>query len=337
MLSAWRGGIWFLSGFRAFSRTGFAQNQKKFEGSDLEVDISEKVFLITGANSGLGFATAHAIALRGGTVYMLCRNQERGEKAREEIIEQTGNDRVHLQIIDVSSRSSIANFVTNWMESGERCDVLVNNAGVMPSDRQTTEDGIELTFATNTLGTFLLTNLMMPVLEDSAPSRVVIVSSGGALTQKMDLSDVQFEKGSFDGTLAYAQTKREQIYLGELFEEKYGDRGVSFFSMHPGWADTPGVASSMPSFYDKMKDSLRSPEEGADTIVWLSIAEKLENKLYGGKFFFDRAEADSHLPLCCTSSSKKEISQLWDICCDLSGWKGLESNENWCEEHYGED
>src|SRR5581483_6823603 len=118
------------------------------------------------------------------------------------------------------------------------------NAGVMTERRELSADGIELTFATNVLGPFLLTNLLIPLLEESAPARIVNVSSGGMYTQKLGVDDLQSDRGQFDGSKVYARTKRAEVILTELWAEQLAGAGVVVHAMHPGWADTPGVRSS---------------------------------------------------------------------------------------------
>jgi len=352
MASIWRAGIWFMYGWKNFGKSGFQKNSATFKDDDLSSNISDKTFLITGANSGLGYATALKIATLGGRVVLLCRNKERGLEARDSIVEQTKNNNVELRILDISNTQSIVDFVHSYKEEDLPAHVLVNNAGVMLPKREDTETGLEKTFATNTLGTFMLTNLMLPILQKSAeacgsPARVITVSSGGMLTQKMDVGDFQFAK-SYEGTTAYAQTKRHQAYLNEIWAEKYSkDKHVNFYCMHPGWADTPGVQTSMPSFYDKLKDNLRTDAEGADTIIWLAVApdsaiasavassngsssgassESSESDsanyspdaLGSGLFFFDRAVARSHLIAAGTQSSKEDIETLWNYCLEHS-------------------
>ena len=152
--------------------------------------------------------------------------------------------------------------------------MLVNNAGALPSERTLSVDGIELTFATNVLGPFLLTNLLIPLLKKSTPARIVNVSSGGMYTQRIHLDDLQMAHEEFDGATAYARTKRAQVILTELWAERLQGTGVVAHAMHPGWADTPGMKSSLPRFYGATKRLLRTPQEGADTIVWLGAAAR---------------------------------------------------------------
>ncbi|XP_060793209.1 dehydrogenase/reductase SDR family member 12 isoform X5 [Neoarius graeffei] len=185
--------------------------------------------------------------------------------------------------------------------------VLINNAGCMVNQREVTEDGLEKNFATNTLGTFILTTALIPVLKKSQDPRVITVSSGGMLVQKLSLDDLQFEKGTFDGTMAYAQNKRQQVIMTEVWARQHKE--IHFSSMHPGWADTPAVQSSMPDFHARMKHKLRTEAQGADTVVWLSISDAAL-KHPSGLFFQDRTPVATHLPLAFTRSCSSEEDEL---------------------------
>ena len=282
------------TGATNFGASGYARHSKNFRPEDFPADLKGKSIIVTGANSGLGLSTTKQLARMGATVIMACRNLEKSEPVRQQIVEETGNDSVELLALDVSDMDHIRRFASEFAASGRPLHVLINNAGVMINKRQEKADGTELTFATNTLGTFLLTQLLLPVLhrtavETGSNTRVVIVSSGGMLTQKMDAQDWDTKKKSYDGTVVYAQTKRHQMYLTELWAEKYSDAlKVNFYCMHPGWADTPGVQTSMPSFHDRFQNSLRSSDEGADTISWLAAANHPSINEKTGLYYFDR-------------------------------------------------
>lgn len=305
-----------MKGLREYTKGGYASACKNFDPTDLDVSISDRSYMITGANSGLGKATALALAKKGGTVHLVCRNKGRGEEAKTEIVETTGNQNVHLHELDTSKPRDIYQFAKSFQDSGQSLDVLINNAGCMINTRELTEDGIEKNFATNTLGTHILTTALIPVLSKSSKPRVIIVSSGGMLTQSLNINDLQFEKMKpFDGTVAYAQNKRQQIVMTEQYAEKYSN--IHFFSMHPGWADTPAVQSSMPQFYEKMKTRLRTVEEGADTIIWLAMADS-PLKLKSGSFFQDRKVVSTHLPLAWTKSTPQQDQSLMTQLDDLA-------------------
>jgi NAD(P)-dependent dehydrogenase (short-subunit alcohol dehydrogenase family) len=141
-------------------------------------EMKEKICIITGSNSGIGKETAVSLAAMGATVVMVVRDQERGEKARREIIKQTGNNSVYLMICDLSSMDSIRSFAKEFKKKYDQLDVLVNNAGALFNKRELTSEGFERTLAVNYLGPFLLTHELLDLLKASAPSRIINVSSG---------------------------------------------------------------------------------------------------------------------------------------------------------------
>ncbi|MGP8240324.1 MAG: SDR family NAD(P)-dependent oxidoreductase, partial [Solirubrobacteraceae bacterium] len=251
-----------------------------------------KVVLLTGATSGLGLAAAEGFARLGAAVRLAVRSEQRGERARAQILARSGNSDVQVGLCDLSDLKSVRQFAERLVGETERLDVLVNNAGALAGERTLSVDGIELTFATNVLGPFLLTNLLVPLLERSRPARIVNVSSGGMYTQRIHLDDLQMDHEKFDGPAAYARTKRAQVILTELWAERLRGTGVVVHAMHPGWADTPGLESSLPRFYALTKRLLRTPQEGADTIVWLGAAS--EPARSSGGFWHDRRERPTH-------------------------------------------
>ncbi|XP_068647482.1 uncharacterized protein [Aristolochia californica] len=266
--------------------------------------------LVTGANSGLGYVTAEALASRGATVYMVCRSKERGEAACSKIRAATGNANVYLEVCDLSSVGEIKSFASKFSSKEQPLHILVNNAGWLEQNRVTTSEGLELNFAINVVGTYLMTESILPLLEKTAPdARVITVSSGGMYTAPLT-QDMQFSRSNFNGTEQYARNKRVQVALTEKWSDKYGSKGIGFYSMHPGWADTPGVAKSLPDFSQRMSGKLRSSEEGADTIIWLALQPK--EKLVSGAFYFDRAEAPKHLPFAGTAGSHVLIGSIYD-------------------------
>nr|XP_040056979.1 dehydrogenase/reductase SDR family member 12 isoform X3 [Gasterosteus aculeatus aculeatus] len=213
-MSVYRNAVWLVKGLQEYTRSGYEAAAKHFAPADLEVSLSGRSYVITGANSGLGKATAQEVANRGGTVHMVCRNQSRADAAKEEIVERSKNQNVHVHIVDMSNARQVWEFAQSFSQSS--ClHVLINNAGCMVNERELTEDGLEKNFATNTLGTYILTTALIPALKKVEDPRVVTVSSGGMLTQKLNADDLQFEKGAFDGTAAYAQNKRQQVILTE--------------------------------------------------------------------------------------------------------------------------
>jgi dehydrogenase/reductase SDR family protein 12 len=189
--------------------------------------------------------------------------------------------------------------------------VLINNAGVMVHNKEVSADGLELNFATNTLGSYALTRALEPALKRAAPSRVIFVSSGGALTEKLEVNDLQGDdirdKKDF-GTVQYARDKRRQMALAEQLAEELSTSGVGVYSMHPGWTSTEGVKTAIPGFYSSMKNRLRTLEQGADTIVWLSV--RPQSELTPGGFYLDRHVQSKHLPLAGTGYPSHAVNDL---------------------------
>lgn len=308
------GGLLDRSIVYSFDRSGFLRHRASFDPRDLEVDLSGRVFLVTGANSGLGLVTASELAARGAGVRMLCRDANRGETARQQIAEGTRNPDIHLELVDLADLESVRNFANAF--AGERVDGLVHNAGVLVDERLDTADGIELTLATHVVGPFLLTRLLLPRLRCYEDARVITVSSGGMYTRRLDLTDMQWRRRRFDGVVAYAQAKRAQVVLNELWAERTRGSGIAFHAMHPGWADTPGVRRSLPRFYAWMRQRLRTPEQGADTIVWLAVSRAAG--LHNGLFWFDRKPVKTHM-VPWTRESEDDRDGLWRCCVRLAG------------------
>ena len=286
-------------------------------GADDLPPMDGRTVLVTGATSGLGLAAAEGFAGLGASVRLLARSEERGERARAAVVEATGNRDVRVCLCDVSDLHDVRAFAARFTADAQRIDVLVNNAGVLPPQRAVSADGNELALATNVLGPFLLTNLLIPLLVASSPSRVINVSSGGMYTQRLHVADLQSTSGKFDGPTVYARTKRAQVVLTELWAERLAGTGVVVHAMHPGWVDTPGVASSLPRFHRLTGPLLRSPQQGADTIVWLgAAAEPVESS---GGFWHDRRRRPTHrVPW--TREPPEDREELWRECERLTGW-----------------
>ena len=281
MSSIYRSGVWFAKGYMEYTRQGYEKAAKSF--TPLSADLSGKHVLITGANSGIGLAAALDLAKMGANIHIACRNRERGNDAIEQIKAVATGNPPELHILDLAQSTSVHVFAEQFKKSVTELYCLVNNAGCMVNERQVNENGLELNFATNSLGMFILTTALMDTITD----RVVTVTSGGMLTQKLDLSDLQFEKGTFDGTRAYAQQKRQQVAITEEWAKM--NESIHFSTTHPGWADTPAVRSAMPEFYEKMKDKLRTAEQGGDCITWLVACDKGALGQSGG-FYQDHQE-----------------------------------------------
>jgi len=294
----------------SFGAPGFAVRSLAFDPNALAVDLSRRRVVLTGATSGLGLAAALALADRGAGLELICRDEARGEDAMRRIRDATGNDRVHLVLADMSSLAAVR--AAALSVATRPVDVLVHNAGLLPPNRLETEDGLELTFATHVVGPFLLTKLLRPALVEAGGARVVWVSSGGMYTRRLNLEDYNWERRRpYDGVIAYAETKRAQVVLADLWTEELREDGIVVNSMHPGWADTPGVQTSIPRFRQATRAILRTPAQGADTIVWLAVSDAAAE--ISGQFVFDREPRRKHL-LPMTREGAADRRALWQLC-----------------------
>jgi NAD(P)-dependent dehydrogenase (short-subunit alcohol dehydrogenase family) len=278
--------------------------------------IEGKVVVVTGATSGLGLAAAEWLAELGAGVRLVGRSPEKLVAAEEHIRSITGNRDVATYAADFSSMSQVRRLAADLLQGEPRIDVLVNNAGALISERRETEEGIELTLATNLLSHFLLTNLLIPRLEVSVPARIINVSSGGMYTQRIRVRDLQYTRDEYNGSIAYARTKRGQVILTELWAEQLAGRGIVVHAMHPGWADTPGVEKSLPMFRKLTRPFLRTPKQGADTIVWL--AASIEAGEVSNRFWLDRRPRPTHR-LKNTVEDPADRQALWDALNELAG------------------
>ncbi len=290
-----------------YTRFGYSVRHRGWSERGLP-SLEGRTVAITGATSGIGRAAAELAAKQGAGLLLLVRDPVRGERVANELEAQTGNGQVELIACDLADLESVRGCAQELIDAKVRLDVLINNAGVLTQTRMASSDGFELTFATNLLGPFLLTELLLGELERTA-GRVITVSSGGMYTQRLDVAELQMEAGEFDGATAYARTKRAQVVLTELWAQRLAGRRITAHAMHPGWVDTPGVETSLPSFHRLLGPALRTPEQGADTIVWLAGAPA--EILGSGRFWHDRRPRPTHL-LPWTHETVQQRELLWE-------------------------
>lgn len=300
----------------SFTDLGPSIRSRLFGWEDLDrFDLEGRVVLITGASSGLGLAAARRLASMGATLRLLVRDATKGERARDTILRGAPGADVGVVIVDMSDLAAVRRAVEEIGAAEDRIDALVNNAGALLTERRTSADGYEATFATMVLGPFVLTNGLLPVLERTAEragvARVINVASGGMYLQALHLDDLQMEREPYRGSVAYARAKRALVALTRQWARRLRERGVTVNAMHPGWADTPGIAASLPGFHRLIGPRLRTAEEGADTIVWL--AASAEPSRATGRFWLDRrARPVDRLPW--TRFDERDELRLWREC-----------------------
>src|SRR6266571_2515657 len=238
-----------------------------------------KICMVTGANSGIGKATALALAQMGATVVMVCRDRARGEEARSEITTQSRNNAVDLLLADLSSQQSIRQLVEHFQHHYTHLHVLINNAGATFSGRRETVDGLEIMFAVNYLAPFLLTHLLLDVLKASAPARIVNVSSGSHEAGYIKLDNLQ-SKNPYGYMKVYGQAKLAVVLFTYELARRLEGTGVTVNCLHPGFVATNfGQSSTAPVIRTAVKFISRfgmSPEEGAKTSIYLASSPEVE-------------------------------------------------------------
>jgi NAD(P)-dependent dehydrogenase (short-subunit alcohol dehydrogenase family) len=250
--------------------------------------MSGKVVLITGGTGGIGKAAATALAGMGAEVVVTGRNREKGDRAVEGIRRESGNENVSLIQADLAEQAQVRNLAGEFEASHDRLDVLVNNAGGIFSRREETPDGIEWTFAVNHLAPFLLTNLLLDMLKESAPSRIVTTSSQAQSFGQRGFFDLQSEK-RYVAFQTYGRSKLANILFTFELAERLRGTGVTANCYHPGAVNTNfGADGRGPQqvLFNLFKPFMRSPEQGADTLVYLASSPEVEGMT--GKYLSDR-------------------------------------------------
>jgi dehydrogenase/reductase SDR family protein 12 len=299
----------------SFSRIGPAIRRRAFGWTEPPQGALEgRTVLVTGPTSGLGLAVTRAAAALGARMILVGRDQGRLERLRDELVAAHGVDRFPFVVADLSSLAQVRDAADRILASEARLDVLVDNAGAIHAQRSESVDGIEATLALLVVGPFVLESSLLPLLRRTRGARVIAVTSGGMYAQGLPLDDLQYATGRYDGTRAYARAKRAQVALMREWARRSG-RDVTFTAMHPGWADTPGLADALPTFRRAMGPLLRTPAEGADTVLWLATSRPA---LLDGHLFLDRRPRPfDRIPA--TRLSRTHRASLWSSIVALSG------------------
>ena len=276
--------------------------------------MTGKVCLVTGANSGIGKATALGLAKLDATVVMVSRDKDKGEAALLEIRTLSGNKNIDSMVADLSSQDSVREFAHDFKARYKNLHVLINNAGIFLPKRVSTVDGLEATLATNHLGHFLLTNLLLDVLKASAPSRIINITSSAHRGTEMNFEDLQGEK-KYSGYHAYSQSKLANVlFTYELARQLEGTR-VAVNCLHPGVVrtgfgkDQTGLMSVLVRIGSPF---MMSPEKSAKAVIYLATSPELEG--VSGKHFSRGKEERSSTE----SYDAASAERLWKISAELT-------------------
>ena len=270
-----------------------------------KVLLKNKIILITGATSGIGKETAIGLARLNATIIFTTRDILKGEKVKKELIEKTNNKNIHILKCDLASFESIRNCCKEFKSKYNNLHILINNAGVWDFKRRESKDGIENIFATNYLAPFLMTNLLLDLLKQSSPSRVINVTSGMHYG-KINFDDIEF-KNNFSGAKAYRQSKLGLILFTQLFAKKIEGTGVTVNTVHPGMnkTDLGRDAGVLSKLIFKMMG--KDPKIGAETSIYLASSPDVKN--ISGEYFVKKKIKKSSKESYDMEAAKK----LWDI------------------------
>lgn len=275
-----------------------------------------QIILVTGGTSGIGRETVRALARTGATVVFTARDTAKGEETKKDIVTETGNSAVDYLVCDLASFSSIRACAEEFGRRYEQLDVLINNAGVLPQERQESRDGIELNLAVNYLAPFLLTNLLLPLLRASAPSRVINVSSTMHQEGRVDFDDLESRK-HFDKYAAYAQSKLALLLFTKKLARDLAGSGVTMNALHPGVIGTEmtmqNVRKMNPLAAFLFRRTLISPEAGAVTSVYLATSPDVAH--ISGEYF-TKKEVARTAPL---AGDTAIAEKLWQVSAEMVG------------------
>lgn len=263
------------------------QRRARWDPQSCAVRLAGKTAIVTGANTGIGKFIALDFARRGARVILACRSESRGTEALNEIREKTGNSDVHLRLVDLSSLDSVRDFAKGILEEEKALHILVNNAAVSGLPKQITKDGLEFSFATNHLGPFLLTNLLLDLIKRSAPARIVTISSVNHKKGQVDFSHFRGENLLGHMDQIYNHTKLHNVICTNELARRLKETGVTANSVHPGVVMTE-VMRHYPFWIRCLFNVIgffffKSPEEGAVCPIYCAVAEELEGVT--GKYF----------------------------------------------------
>ncbi len=283
--------------------------------------MTGRVCLVTGASSGIGFETAKSLAQQGATVVTVSRGGGDGAQKAEQVRRETGSDAVTFVPADLSSLQDIRRLAEEFKAQFETLDVLVNNAGLFAPERKTTADGYELTFALNHLAYFLLTNLLLERLLDSAPARIVNVSSEAERFGKIHFDDPMLS-ANYNGWKAYGQSKLANLLFTFELAKRLAGTGVTVNALHPGAVAT-GFGQGAPGLISKafglFRPLLRSPEKGAETAIFLASSPAVAGVT--GKYFKDKE------PIAASKAAQNTAAQtrLWRLSEELTNLSDAEN------------
>lgn len=285
-------------------------------------EFKDKVVVITGATSGIGYVTARKYASKGANLLCINRNPEKSESLRREIESEFGV-KCDYRIADLSSLKDIFRVSNELAQLDSNIDVLIHNAGVYLTKRELTPDGFEKVFVVHYLSSFIMNYLLMDKLKSQEKARIIMVGSEGHrfAAWGLRLDDLNWEKRSYSGLKSYGSAKTAQLLSMIVFDERFKNTGVTINTMHPGAVKTETGQENGPiyrwfkrNFFDK---TLKSPEISAEALYYLGVSKDMDN--LSGKFFNLTTEEEPAPP----AMDKEVASELWEETLKITGIRGI--------------
>lgn len=307
LLFAYLSNKYFFSGGRCYSKRR----------------LDNKVAIITGSNTGIGYQTALDFARRGAKVILACRDTKKAEKAAKQIQDVTGNQNVQVEYIDLADLETVRAFAKKMNSELDKLDILVNNAGIMFCPNWRTKQGFEMQFGVNHLGHFLLTNLLLDLVKKADKARIINVSSRAHYDLRINWDDINWEK-SYNTIRAYCQSKTANILFTKELARRLEGTGISVLSLHPGAVITELTRYTGESLfflipylwdilYPVIRVILKTAEEGAQTTIYCAVDENIVQ--YNGCYMSDcKPKKPSE-----EARSQENATKLWDISCKMVG------------------
>jgi NAD(P)-dependent dehydrogenase (short-subunit alcohol dehydrogenase family) len=284
-------------------------------------NLSGKTVLVTGATSGIGLEASVELAKRGATVVLVGRAEKKGKAAQADVVARSGSQKVELLLCDFSSQRQIRKLASDYRAKHNRLDILINNAGTVSDTRVLTEDGIEQTFAVNHLGYFLLTNLLLDLVQKSAPARIVNVASIGHRHADIDFENLHYEKGGYFIMKAYGRSKLANVLFTAELGRRLQGKGVTVNCLHPGAVATP-IWQLAPWYSQPIlaiaKFFMLSPAEGGSRIVYLATSDEVKD--VSGEYF----ESNRRVSASARGRDRVLAEKLWEVSARLVGGVGTE-------------
>lgn len=296
-------------------------------------DLTDRVVVLTGGTSGIGEAAAIAYAQLGASLTLVARDADKCGALIERLGRETANTRIDAVIADLGDLDDVRQASATLTTRHPRIDVLAHNAGALFPRRRRADDGTDLAVELMVAAPFLMTGLLLPSLSavgnggKGQPARVLTMSSGGMYTEPLTVDGLEMSDADYTGTGQYARAKRAQVSLNEAWARRVPASEVVFHALHPGWVDTPGITEALPGFSKVLSPLglLRTAREGADTLIWLSAADRPLRS--SGDFWLDRDVRPTHkMAMTRESDTQERSAELWSWCEMHTGWTFPESD-----------